>query len=119
MQAISATTQQQPISAPTIITTHQAQHQPSTQSIPAHQFVQVAGTAHMDRIANPELKTKPHYVCSPPMTDKFQIFSFFQNLIPVLHTCVQAWYFILEGARQFFLGKGHLYEEFVNFYWDF
>ena len=30
----------------------------------------------------------------------------------------QAWYFILEGARQFFLGKGHLYEEFVIFYWN-
>ena len=32
---------------------------------------------------------------------------------------IQAWYFVLEGARRFFLGKGHLYEEFVNFYWDF
>ncbi|XP_071800198.1 transcription factor RFX3-like isoform X2 [Asterias amurensis] len=42
MQAISATTQQQQISAPTIITTHQAQHQPSTQTIQAQQFVQVA-----------------------------------------------------------------------------
>ncbi|XP_022109749.1 transcription factor RFX3-like isoform X4 [Acanthaster planci] len=42
MQAISATTQQQQISTPTIITTHQAQHQPSTQTIQAQQFVQVA-----------------------------------------------------------------------------
>ncbi|XP_038075077.1 transcription factor RFX3-like isoform X2 [Patiria miniata] len=42
MQSISATTQQQQISAPTIITTHQAQHQPSTQTIQAQQFVQVA-----------------------------------------------------------------------------
>ena len=32
---------------------------------------------------------------------------------------MQAWYFVLEGARRFFLGKGHLYEEFVNYYWDF
>ena len=31
----------------------------------------------------------------------------------------QAWYFVLERARRFFLGKGHLYEEFVHFYWDF
>ena len=28
-------------------------------------------------------------------------------------------YFVLEGARRFFLGKRHLYEEFVNFYCDF
>ena len=34
---------------------------------------------------------------------------------------MQAWYCTsyFEGARRFFLGKGHLYEEFVNFYWDF
>ena len=25
----------------------------------------------------------------------------------------------LKGARRFFLGKGHLYKEFVHYYWDF
>ena len=38
------------------------------------------------------------------------------------YTCalMQPWYFLFEGARHIFLGKGHLhvYEEFVNFYWN-
>ena len=31
---------------------------------------------------------------------------------------MQAWYFTLEGARQFVLDKGHLCEAFVIFYWN-